>query len=71
VITGNLISKKYDLFFRTPDHTKWVGSFYDKQDFIDLVESFYRGAMKGKMAIQCPIKDPTRIPKYDLLYQDI
>ncbi|KAJ8748423.1 hypothetical protein K2173_003060 [Erythroxylum novogranatense] len=42
------------------DHTKWVGGFYTKQDFIDVVELFpffsiFRGAMKGKLIVNCPL----------------
>ncbi|KAL9228297.1 hypothetical protein vseg_003891 [Gypsophila vaccaria] len=54
----------------TADHTKWIGAFYKKQDFIDVVEAIYRGAMKGKLIVTCPLP-PERIPKFQLLYKDV
>ncbi|KMZ74578.1 Thioredoxin-like protein 4B [Zostera marina] len=52
------------------DHTKWVGSFHSKQDFIDVVEVIFRGAMNGKLIVGCPLP-PDRIPKFQLLFNDI
>ncbi|KAK2987741.1 hypothetical protein RJ640_025090 [Escallonia rubra] len=52
------------------DHTKWVGTFLRKQDFIDVLEAIYRGAMKGKLIVSCPLP-PQQIPKFQLLYKDV
>ncbi|MED6206404.1 hypothetical protein PIB30_026499 [Stylosanthes scabra] len=54
----------------TADHTKWISTFHRKQDFIDVVEAIFRGAMKGKLIVNCPLP-PERIPKFQLLYKDI
>ncbi|XP_066398050.1 uncharacterized protein [Miscanthus floridulus] len=54
----------------TPDHTKWIGSFSSKQDFIDVVEAIFRGAMKGKLIVSCPLP-PERIPRFQLLFKDV
>ncbi|XP_034918473.1 uncharacterized protein [Populus alba] len=54
----------------TADHTKWVGAFHRKQDFIDVVEAIFRAAMKGKLIANCPLP-PERIPRYELLYKNL
>ncbi|KAJ0622777.1 putative Dim1 family, Thioredoxin-like superfamily [Helianthus annuus] len=41
-----------------------------KQDFVDVVEEIFRGAMKGKLIVNCPLP-PERIPKFQLLYKGV
>nr|CAN74149.1 hypothetical protein VITISV_044060 [Vitis vinifera] len=63
-------SEDIQVYVKSADHTKWVGAFDRKQDFIDVVEAIFRGAMKGKLIVTCPLP-PERIPKYQLLYRDL
>ena len=54
----------------TPDHTKWVGAFADKQDFIDLIEVMFRGAIHGKSMTTSPIPRE-RVPRFEIIFKDI
>ncbi|XP_048429334.1 thioredoxin-like protein 4B [Pyrus x bretschneideri] len=61
IFVFNALHKKMDS--GTAGHSKWVGAFQQKQNFIDVVEAIFRGAMKGKMIVNCPLP-PERISKY-------
>ncbi|KAI3910843.1 hypothetical protein MKW92_018538 [Papaver armeniacum] len=54
----------------TADHTKWIGEFHRKQDFVYVVEAIFRGAMKGKLIVSCPLP-PERIPRFQLQFKDV
>ncbi|CAD5124791.1 DgyrCDS13053 [Dimorphilus gyrociliatus] len=54
----------------TPDQTKLIGSLSSKQEVIDVVETVFRGAMKGKMNLTSPL-DRSTANHYDMLYNNI
>ena len=53
--------------FGMPDNTKFVGTFRDRQDLIDLIEILYRGGLKKKTIVQSPIPRE-RLQSYTLTY---
>ena len=54
---------------KSPDNTKWIGSFQTKDNFSLLVETIYRKARHGRYIVHCPF-DTSAFPSYNLLYQD-
>ena len=64
-----LAARLCHLLDSTQDHSKFIGAFHSRQDFVDSVEVLYRAAMKGQHIVACPLP-PERIPKFQLLYKD-
>lgn len=58
------------MFCSILDYIKFVGSFRNKQDLIDVVEVIYRGVMKGKVIV-ISFFDLVNVLKYEFIYKDI
>lgn len=64
------IIKFINMFCSILDYIKFVGSFRNKQDLIDVVEVIYRGVMKGKVIV-ISFFDLVNVLKYEFIYKDI
>lgn len=64
------IIKVINMFCSILDYIKFVGSFRNKQDLIDVVEVIYRGVMKGKVIV-ISFFDLVNVLKYEFIYKDI